>query len=91
VLGGPLAEEAVEHFLPGGRVHRGRLGEDAVQIEQAGVALVGDTQHTASLRSCGQSWDKQSQQQQRARMALVAPIGRDWHQPGRPSPVALLL
>ena len=33
---GPFKQEVVEHSLPGRRVHLRRLGEDAVEIEQAG-------------------------------------------------------
>ena len=32
---GPLPQEPVEHLLPGGGVNLGRLGQHAVEIEQA--------------------------------------------------------
>src|SRR6266571_1422622 len=34
---GALSQVRVEHLLPGGRVHLGGLGEDAVEIEEAGA------------------------------------------------------
>ena len=32
----PRRQELVEHLLPGARVHAGRVGQDAVEVEQAG-------------------------------------------------------
>ena len=42
---GPLTEEVVEHLLPRRRVHCGGLGQDTVEVEQAGVNAVGETEH----------------------------------------------
>src|SRR2546421_373591 len=41
----PPAQEAVEHLLPGRGVDGGRLGEDAVEVEEAGVDVVREAEH----------------------------------------------
>ena len=42
---GALAQEAVERLLPRGVVHRGGVGQHAVQVEQAGGDAVGQPEH----------------------------------------------
>ncbi len=48
--GRALAEEGVEHLLPGCRVDPRRLGQDAVEIEQAAANVVGHESHPATLQ-----------------------------------------
>ena len=37
----PVAQIAVEEFLPGGRVHSGGVGDDAVEVEQDRIVVAG--------------------------------------------------
>src|SRR5581483_1799467 len=41
----PGPQEVVEHLLPGGGVDGGGLGQDAVEVEQAGADAVREAEH----------------------------------------------
>jgi hypothetical protein len=43
------AQELIEHLLPGGGVHGSRLGQDAIQVEQAAADCIRKSEHAPSL------------------------------------------
>src|SRR5262249_5717259 len=48
---GTVPQVVVEHLFPRGVVHERRLGDDAIQVEQAPADALGETKHASSVRA----------------------------------------